>query len=68
MDHLAFENLIWAMARDGQWCPVVEHLVDAVQRQASVRDYAQDARLLQGFLTAYLGAACCFVFHRTGAP
>ena len=63
VDLLAFENLIWAMARDGEWRPAVDYLAAAVRRQTSVRDYVQGERLLQGFLAAYLGAASCFVFH-----
>ena len=63
VDHLAFENLTWAMARDGTWRPAVDYLADALRRQTSVRDYVQGERLLQGFLAAYLGAASCFVFH-----
>ena len=63
VDHLAFEDLIWEMARDGAWRPAVDYLADAVRRQTSVRDYVQGERLLQGFLAAYLGAASCFVFH-----
>ena len=60
---LAFEDLTWAMARDGAWQPAVEYLASAVRRQTSVRDYVQGERLLQGFLAAYLGVANCFVFH-----
>ena len=63
VDLLAFENLTWAMARDGAWRPAVDFLADALQRQTSVRDYVQGERLLQGFLAAYLGASNCFVFH-----
>ena len=63
VDILAFENLIWAMARDGKWRPAVDYLADALRRQTSVRDYVQGERLLQGFLAAYLGATSCFVFH-----
>ena len=63
VDLLAFENLIWAMARDGEWRPAVDYLAAAVRRQTSVRDYVQGERLLQGFLAAYLGATSCFVFH-----
>ena len=63
VDHLMFENLTWAMARDGAWRPAVDFLADAVRRQTGVRDYVQGERLLQGFLAAYLGAASCFVFH-----
>ena len=63
VDLLAFENLTWAMARDGAWRPAVEHLAGALRRQTSVRDYVQGERLLQGFIAAYLGAASCFVFH-----
>ena len=68
VDLLAFEDLIWAMARDGEWCPAVGYLADAVRRQTSVRDYVQGERLLQGFLAAYLGAASCFVFHTEQEP
>ena len=60
---MAFEDLTWAMARDGAWRPAVEYLASAIRRQTSVRDYVQGERLLQGFLAAYLGAANCFVFH-----
>ena len=63
VDLLAFEDLTWAMARDGAWRPAVEFLADALRRQTSVRDYVQGERLLQGFLAAYLGASGCFVFH-----
>ena len=63
VDHLAFEALTWAMAREGAWRPAVDYLADALRRQTSVRDYVQGERLLQGFLAAYLGAANCFVFH-----
>ena len=63
VDLLAFEDLVWAMARDGEWRPAVDYLADAVRRQTSVRDYVQGERLLQGFLAAYLGASSCFVFH-----
>ena len=63
VDHLAFEDLTWAMARDGAWRPAVDYLADALRRQTSVRDYVQGERMLQGFLAAYLGAPNCFVFH-----
>ena len=63
VDTLAFEDLIWAMAREGEWRPAVDYLADALQRQTSVRDYVQGERMLQGFLAAYLGATSCFVFH-----
>ena len=63
VDHLAFEDLTWAMAREGAWRPAVDYLADALRRQTSVRDYVQGERLLQGFLAAYFGAANCFVFH-----
>ena len=63
VDHLAFENLTWAMARDGDWRPAVDHLADALRQQTGVRDYVRGERLLQGFFAAYLGAASCFVFH-----
>ena len=63
VDHLVFEDLTWAMAREGAWCPAVNYLADALRRQTSVRDYVQGERMLQGFLAAYLGAASCFVFH-----
>ena len=63
VDHLAFEDLTWAMARDGRWRPAVDYLARALRQQTSVRDYVQGERLLQGFLAAYLGAASCFVFH-----
>ena len=63
VDHLAFEDLTWAMAREGAWRPAVDYLADALRRQTSVGDYVQGERLLQGFLAAYLGAASCFVFH-----
>ena len=63
VDHLQFEALTWAMARDGAWRPAVDYLANALRQQTSVRDYVQGERLLQGFLAAYLGAASCFVFH-----
>ena len=63
VDLLAFEDLMWAMARDGAWRPAVDFLATALRRQTSVRDYVQGERLLQGFFAAYLGAAGCFVFH-----
>ena len=63
LDLLTFEQLTWAMARDGNWRPAVEFLAHALQRQTSVRDYVDGERLLQGFLAAYLGAAGCFVFQ-----
>ena len=63
LDHYEFENLLWAMARDGAWRPAVDYLADALRRQTSVRDYVQGERMLQGFLAAYLGAASCFLFH-----
>ena len=68
VDILAFENLIWAMARDGKWRPAVDYLADALRRQTSVRDYVQGERMLQGFLAAYLGATTCFVFHTEQEP
>ena len=63
VDHLAFEDLTWAMARNGAWRPAVDYLAKALRRQTGVRDYVQGERLLQGFFAAYLGAARCFVFH-----
>ena len=63
VDLLAFEDLIWAMAREGEWRPAVDYLANALQQQTSVRDYIQGERMLQGFLAAYLGATSCFVFH-----
>ena len=68
VDHLQFEALTWAMARDGAWRPAVDYLANALRQQTSVRDYIQGERLLQGFLAAYLGAASCFVFHTEQEP
>ena len=63
VDPPALENLTWAMAHDDEWRPAMDYLADALRHQTSVRDYVQGERMLQGFLTAYLGAANCFVFH-----
>ena len=63
VDLLRFEDLTWAVARDGAWRPAVDYLAEALRRQTSVRDYVRGERLLQAFFAAYLGAASCFVFH-----
>ena len=63
VDLYEFERLTRAMARDGDWLPVVQRLSAAVAEQTSIRDFIQGEKVIQGFLAAYLCTSNCFVFH-----
>ena len=54
--HLRVHHLVHEMAYRGTWRPVFEHLADAVARHASIRDYMEGEKMVQGFLAAYLAA------------
>ena len=63
VDLYDFERLTRAMARNGEWRPVMERLSAAVAEQTGIRDYIQGEKVIQGFLAAYLSTSNCFVLH-----
>ena len=63
VDLYDFERLTRAMARNGEWRPVIERLSAAVAEQTGIRDYIQGEKIIQGFLAAYLSTSNCFVLH-----
>ena len=58
-----FTNLVHEMAYRGAWRPVFEHLAEAVERHAGIRDHLAGEKMIQGFLAAYLAATNYFLFH-----
>ena len=55
VDLVHLERLLWGMAEDGAWRPVLELLTERIERQTSVRDYIAGESMLKGFLAAYFG-------------
>ncbi|CAK0781530.1 AAA-ATPase-like domain-containing protein [Gammaproteobacteria bacterium] len=51
------------MAYRGEWAAFFDHLSEQIQAQASVRDYLQGEKMVQGFLLAYLNLSPYFVCH-----
>ena len=51
------------MAYDGAWEGFFDFLAEAVKTQASVRDYLQGEKMIQGFLLAYLNLVPYFIVH-----
>ena len=49
-----------AMAYRGDWAAFFDYLSEQIQAQASVRDYLQGAKMIQGFLLAWLNLAPYF--------
>ena len=63
VDIYDFTNLVHEMAHRGAWRPVFEHLAEAVERQAGIRDHLAGEKMIQGFLAAYLAATNYYLFH-----
>ena len=63
VDLLAFADIVWRMARDGEWRPVFDFLRDAIAEQTSIRDYLNGEKIIQGFLAAYLGVSRHFLLR-----
>lgn len=47
-------DLLNAMAYRGEWAAFFDYLSEQIQAQASVRDYLQGEKMIQGFLLAWL--------------
>ena len=47
-------DLLNAMAYRGEWAAFFDYLSEQIQQQASVRDYLQGEKMIQGFLLAWL--------------
>ncbi len=60
---VTFVNLTVEMAYEGAWKPVLAFLRDTIAAQTSVRDCLEGEKMIQGFLSAYLGVAPHFAFH-----
>jgi len=58
-----FEQLMLAMANEGEWRPVLEYLSEAIAAQTGIRDYIAGEKVIQGFLAAYLSVADYYVFR-----
>ncbi|CAK0780927.1 AAA-ATPase_like domain-containing protein [Gammaproteobacteria bacterium] len=56
-------DLLNAMAYRGEWAAFFDYLSEQIQEQASVRDYLQGEKMVQGFLLAYLNLSPYFVCH-----
>ena len=63
VDIYEFTNLVHEMAYRGAWRPVFEHLAEAVERHAGIRDHMAGEKMIQAFLAAYLAATNYFLFH-----
>ena len=61
LDVWRLNNLISNMAYDGEWQAVFEFLNEQITAQASVRDYLQGEKMIQGFLLAYLNVTNHFL-------
>lgn len=56
-------DLLGGMAYRGEWAAFFDYLSEQIQQQASVRDYLQGEKMIQGFLLAYLNLSPYFVCH-----
>ena len=63
VDVYAFSRLMYEMAFQGAWRPVMDFLRDAIAAQTGIRDYIEGEKILQGFLAAYLNITDYYVFH-----
>ena len=63
VDVYRFTDLVHEMAYRRAWRPVFEHLAEAVERHAGIRDHLAGEKTIQGFLAAYLAATSYFLFH-----
>ena len=63
VDIYRFTKLVHEMAYRGAWRPVFEHLSEAVERHAGIRDHLAGEKMIQGFLAAYLAATNYYLFH-----
>ena len=63
VDVYRFDQLMSAMANDGEWRPVFAHLGEAIAEQTGIRDYMKKEKVVQGFLAAYLSVTSYFVFR-----
>ncbi|MEK7254659.1 MAG: AAA family ATPase, partial [Bacteroidota bacterium] len=53
-------ELLNRMAYRGEWSAFFDYLSEQIQQQASVRDYLQGEKMIQGFLLAYLNLSPYF--------
>jgi len=58
-----FEQLLMAMANEGEWRPVLEFLSEAIARQTGIHDYIAGEKVIQGFLAVYLSWTDYFTGH-----
>ncbi|CAK0776467.1 AAA family ATPase [Gammaproteobacteria bacterium] len=56
-------ELLHRMAYRGEWMAFFDYLSEQIQEQASVRDYLQGEKMVQGFLLAYLNLSPYFICH-----
>ena len=61
VDMLALADLLWRMAVNGEWRPVVDFLRGTIAAQTGIRDYLDGEKIIQGFLAAYLGVSRHFL-------
>ena len=61
VDMLALADLLWRMAVNGEWRPVVDFLRGTIAAQTGIRDYLDGEKTIQGFLAAYLGVSRHFL-------
>ena len=63
VDAYDFSRLVRAMAYEGAWRPVLEHLRDAVRCQTGIRDYVDGEKVVHAFLAAHFSLLDVFLIH-----
>lgn len=61
IDPWHLSSYLRGMAYRGEWQPFFDFLAAEIQKQASIRDYIDGERMIQGFLLAYLNVTHFFL-------
>ncbi len=63
LDMEKYEELISAMAYDGEWKPLLKFLTGHMKESMSLRDLIEGERMVQAFLNVYLGFSSLYIIH-----
>jgi hypothetical protein len=63
IDLSKFEDLMKAMAFNGQWEPLIEYLVQQMDKSMGIRDLIIGERAIQAFLNVYLGLSALYLVY-----
>ncbi|MCX6580590.1 MAG: AAA family ATPase, partial [Candidatus Aminicenantes bacterium] len=58
-----YEAMMKEMAFNGQWEPLIEYLVQQVDKSMGIRDLITGERAIQAFLNVYLGLSALYIIY-----